>query len=171
LSEKRGKYMPRPLIRPTEQIETHSVLSLSPITDLTINLTDEAKMKLARLLRKPRSAHYMDTMKKLDVGGHVHNKAQTDDIINALRAEFPEIEMEGILLGVVAKCYLGDTYEVHSYDASGGIIKHFRQREAMPGGLEKARSLAAGGHYEFVEVYFDCLRAIGPGGEVSVIEI
>jgi hypothetical protein len=162
--------MPRPLIRPTEKTETHSVLSLSPKADTKVKLTDEAKMKITRLLRKPRSSSYMDAIKKLDAGGHVHNKSQTDDILNALRAEFPEVEIGDILLGVVAKCYLGDKYEVHSYDASGGIIKHFKCGEAMPGGLEKARSLAAGGHYEFVEVYFDCLRAIGPGGEVSVIE-
>jgi hypothetical protein len=162
--------MPKPLLRPTEQSDTRSVLSLSPKADTAKQLTEEAKMKIARLLRKPRSPRFMDTMRKLDIGGHVQNKAQTDDIINALRAEFPEIEIEDILLGVVSKCYLGDNYEVHSYNALGGIVKHYHSGEAMPGGLEKARSLAAGGHYEFVEVYTDCLRAIGPGGEVSVIE-
>ncbi len=161
--------MPKPMLRPTQQTHTDSVLSLRSNAAAKQELSEETKMKIDRLLRKPRSKKYMDIMRSLDAGGHVHNRKQTEDIINAIREEFPEVEIGGVLLGIVSKCYLGDDYEVHSLDAAGGIIEHFRQGQQMPGGMEKARSIAMRGGYEFIEVYVDCCRAVSSSGAVSVI--
>lgn len=164
--------MPKPMLRPVQQTQTESVLSLTNAAPKK-ELSEEAKMKLDRLLRKPRSKQYMDAMRSLDAGGHVHNRKQTEDIINAIRAEFPEVEIDGVLLGIAAKCYLEDpqiVYEVHSLDiVGGGIIEHFPEGQPMSDGMEKARSIAMRGGYAFIEVYSDCCRAVSSNGTVSVI--
>lgn len=128
------------------------------------------KMTLDRTLRKKRSKDYMDAMHRLDAGGHVHNQQKVDEIIGAIRNEFPEVELSGILLGYVSLCYLGKPYEVHTLDMTGQIIEHYKVGQSLPGGLEKARTLALRGGYEFIEVYVDCCRCISSTGAVSVIE-
>ncbi len=126
-------------------------------------------MKLDKLLRKSRSKEYMQALHKLDAGGHVHNQSKVNDIIDTLRNEFPELDISGIMLGIVSICYLGAPYEVHTLDISGQIIEHFKGGQILPGGLEKARSIAMRGGYDFIEVYIDCCRAISSNGTVSVI--
>lgn len=126
-------------------------------------------MKLDRILRRPRSKAYMEAMHKLDAGGHVHNADKVNDIIEVIRNEFPEIELQGILLGFVSICYLGKPYEVHTLDMTGSIIEHYKAGQPLPGGLEKARSMALRGGYDFIEVYVDCCRAVSSSGRVSVI--
>ena len=49
------------------------------------------------------------------------------------------------------------------------IIEHYKSGHVLPGGLEKARSIAMHGGYDFIEVYVDCCRAISSNGSVSVI--
>ena len=51
----------------------------------------------------------------------------------------------------------------------GGIIEHYKKGQILPNGLEKARTIAMRGGYEFIEVYVDHLRAISANGSVSVI--
>jgi hypothetical protein len=97
------------------------------------------KMKLDRLLRKPRSKQYMDALHKLDAGGHTHNQAKVTEIINTIKNEFPEVELNGILLGYVSICYLGKPYEVHTLDMTGEIIEHYKTGQSLPGGLEKSK--------------------------------
>lgn len=127
------------------------------------------KLQLNRLLRKSRSKEYMQAMHSLDAGGHVQNRQKVNEIIDALRNEFPELEIEAIMLGIVSICNLGEPYEVHTLDITGQIIEHYQRGHALPGGLEKARSIAMRGGYDFIEVYVDCCRAIGSNGSVSVI--
>ena len=115
------------------------------------------KMKLDRLLRKTRSKEYMQSLHKLDVGGHVHNQHKVNEIINTIHNEFPDI------------CHLGKPYEVHTLDITGQIIEHYKSGQLLPGGLEKAHSIALRGGYDFIEVYIDCCRAISANGTVSVI--
>lgn len=99
------------------------------------------------------------------------NAAERAAILAAIRAEFPEVlDLAGILIGVVAKCYLGDPYEVHTLMITGGVIEHYKRGEPLPDGMERARSLAARGGYEFVEVYTDVCRAISSDGSVSVVQ-
>ena len=128
------------------------------------------KLSLDRLLRKSRSKEYMDAIHQLDAGGHVHNKKEVNEIINTIKSEFPDVDINGILLGFVAKCYLGAPYEAHTLDLVGEIIEHYKQGETLPGGLDKAKSIALHGGYDFIEVYTDCCRAISSNGSVSVIK-
>lgn len=127
------------------------------------------RMQLDRLLRKPRSKEYMEAMHRLDAGGHVCNRHKANEIIDTIRNEFSDLEISGILLGVVAICYLGKPYEVHTLDITGQIIEHYKSGQTLPGGLEKARSIAMRGGYAFIEVYVDCCRAVSSNGAVSVI--
>lgn len=162
--------MPRPLLKqPQTQSRSESVLSASHRQEQTQQTQQMDKMKLDRLLRKPRSKEYMDALHKLDAGGHVHNQNKVNEIIDAIRSEFPEVEISGILLGYVSICYLGKPYEVHTLDMTGQIIEHYKAGQTLPGGLEKARSLALRGGYDFIEVYVDCCRCISSNGTVSVI--
>lgn len=161
--------MPKPMLRtPQTQAQSNNLLSA------TFNKQQEQhqqmdKVKLDRLLRRSRSKAYMDALHKLDAGGHVHNQNKVNEIINTIKSEFPEIELNGILLGYVAICYLGKPYEVHTLDITGGIIEHYKAGHILPNGMEKARSIAMRGGYDFIEVYVDCCRAISSTGVVSVI--
>ena len=165
-----GKEMPKPILRqPQTQTRTNTILSVTQNQHQKQQIQQMDKMKIDRLLRKTRSKEYMNALHKLDAGGHVHNQNKVNDIINTIRNEFPEIEISGILLGYVSICYLGKPYEVHTLDMTGEIIEHYKSGQNLPGGLEKARSIALRGGYDFIEVYVDCCRAISSNGSVSVI--
>lgn len=163
--------MPRPLIKAREEqkVDASSLLSATHSEVREKSSSQMDKMVLDRLLRKKRSKRYMEAMAKLDAGGHTMNKEEVDSLIADIRAECPEIDLPSLLLGIVAKCYLGEDFEVHSLDMIGRIITHYRAGTPMPDGLEKARSIAFRGGYEFIEVYADCCRAVSSSGEVSVI--
>lgn len=162
--------MPRPMLKqPQTQTQTGGILSATQQQSQKQQVQQMDKMKLDRLLRKTRSKEYMDALHKLDAGGHVHNQHKVNEIIDAIRNEFPEVEISGVLLGFVSICYLGKPYEVHTLDMTGQIIEHYKSGQTLPGGLEKARSIALRGGYDFIEVYIDCCRAISSNGSVSVI--
>ena len=159
--------MPRPMLRtPQNQVQKDSILSTACSNQKQQKMD---KMMIDRLLRKSRSNEYMDAIHKLDAGGHVHNQKQVDNIIVIVKGEFPEVEISGVLLGIVAICYLGEPYEVHILDVSREIIEHYKSGQRLPNGLEKARGIAIRGGYDFIEVYVDCCRAINADGSVAVI--
>lgn len=164
--------MPKPILgQPRTQTQTNSILSATQGTPTQqVQQTQQmSKVMLDRLLRKPRSKRYMDAMRSLDAGGHAHNQHKVDEIINAIREEFPEVSIQGVLLGVVSICYLGVPYEVHTMDVAGQIIEHYKAGEKLPDHMEKARGLALRGGYEYIEVYTDCCRCISSSGAVSVV--
>ena len=70
---------------------------------------------------------------------------------------------------MVSKCFLGDPYEVHTVDFTHTIIKHYKQGEVLPDGMEKARAIAARNIYMYIEVYTDHCCAISADGIVSII--
>ena len=86
--------MPRPMLRtPQQQTQTNSLLSTAPQQRQQMKQAQQLdKMKMDRLLRKPRSKAYMDAVHRLDAGGHVHNQNKVNGIIDAIREEFPEVE-------------------------------------------------------------------------------
>jgi hypothetical protein len=118
-------------------------------------------------LRRPRSGRYLDAIRQLDSGGAVVDAARMAAIRDAIGAEFPDGPASWPL-GWVAKCYLGAPYEVHILDLSGQIVRHFKQGEALTGGLERARGLAASGRYATIEVYSDRIVAIAMDGTTSI---
>ena len=164
--------MPRPmLLKPQQQTQTQTQTTLNTRQNLgqQQQLQQMDKMKLDKILRQKRSKAYMDALHKLDAGGHVHNQNKVNAIIRQITEEFPEVQLSGILLGYVSVCYLGAPYEVHTLDLTGQIIEHFKMGQTLPNGMEKARTIAMRGGYDFIEVYHDCVRAISSNGSVSVI--
>ena len=158
--------MPKPMLNP---YQSQKQTQTSHIMTSNLKQPQIDKLSLDRLLRKSRSKEYMDAIHQLDAGGHVHNIKEVNEIINTIKSEFPDVDINGILLGFVAKCYLGAPYEVHTLDLVGEIIEHYKRGETLPGGLDKAKSIALHGGYDFIEVYTDCCRAISSNGSVSVI--
>lgn len=162
--------MPKLMLRQSlDQRQTNNVLNIEQSQKQHNQQMD--KMNLDRLLRRARSKEYMDALHMLDAGGHVNNQKKVSEIINTIRNEFPEIEISSVLLGFVSKCYLGHPYEVHTLDMTGQIIEHYKAGQILPGGLEKARSIALRGGYDFIEVYVDCCRCISSTGAVSVVSV
>ena len=157
--------MPRPLLH-HQQKQEQNILSATAVTRKQNQLS---MVEVDYLLRKPRSKAYMQACQQLDAGGHTAIQQQVQDVISQIQGEFPDVELPGYLLGIVAKCYLGKPYEVHTLDMSCSIIEHYKQGQALPGGLEKARHLASMGSYAFIEVYTDCCRAVSEDGSVSVL--
>ncbi|MDU1465902.1 MAG: hypothetical protein E6892_03375 [Streptococcus mitis] len=159
--------MPKPILN---SYQSQQQTQASHIMTSNLKQPHIDKLSLDRLLRKSRSKEYMDAIHQLDAGGHVHNKKEVNEIINTIKSEFPDVDINGILLGFVAKCYLGAPYEAHTLDLVGEIIEHYKRGETLPGGLDKAKSIALHGGYDFIEVYTDCCRAISSNGSVSVIK-
>ena len=164
--------MPRPMLfKPQQNSRQDTVLSTRPSrTQAKQQDQQAARMMRDRLLRKKRSKAYMDAIARLDAGGHVHNQDKVNEIINTIRNEFPEVELDGNLAGIVSICYLGEPYEVHTLDFADCIIEHYKSGEALPNGMEKARGIAMHGGYEYIEVYSDRCCAVGEDGTVSVIK-
>lgn len=167
----RKKSMPKPIFKEKTQIKTEEPKLKTNRESHSLSKQKLNQMTQNRILRKKRSQEYMDAVHKLDAGGHIHNQYKVNAIINVLNNEFPELDLAGVLLGIVSKCYLGEPYEVHSLDITGGIIEHYVRGQGMPGLLEAARGIAEHGGYDFIEVYSDCYRAVAPNGTVAVIKL
>lgn len=124
--------------------------------------------QLALRLRQKRSPAYMAALQRLDAGAHVQNAAALQSLIDAIANEFPELAIDQRPMGIIAKCFLGEPYEVHRCDLDGSIIEHFERFRQMPPLYERGRALATHGAYVLIEVYADSLRAIGRDGSVAV---
>lgn len=157
--------MPRPIL--TEKTAQGQELDAEKYINAKF---DTGKTLLEKRLRKKRSSEYMEAIRKLDVGGCEQCKKQFDDCIEAIRNEFKDIPQSDQLIGLVAKCYLGQPYDVHTLDMSGGILVHYKVSENMPPLIETARSLALHGGYEYIEVYMNCLCAVKGDGSVSIVK-
>lgn len=121
-------------------------------------------------LRQRRSLAYVEAMQKLDAGAHVHDPSCVASLIEAIRQELPDIALEHLPVGIVAKCYLGAPHDVHSLDRDGSIVRHYKTSEGMPALLQRARSIASHGGYAFIEVYADKLIAVSASGDTSLVE-
>lgn len=161
--------MARFMMRPQQQQQQQVELSLQPQTRAKGN-TQLSQMQIDRILSRRRSKKYMDAVARLDAGGHMHNQHMVDAMIQLIREELPEIEIDIGPQGIVAQCFLGAPYEVHTLDVTGNIIEHYETYRRMPGLLEKARGLAKSGNYAFIEVYAHALRAVKADGTVATIK-
>lgn len=130
-----------------------------------------AEAEVARSLRRTRSKEFMQLIGVLDAGGPTCNQREVANMIAALHDELPLIELPAgrRLIGLVAVCHLGSPYEVHTLGLAEEIVRHYQRGEPLPGGMEKARSLALHGGYAYIEVYEDCCIAILPSGSTAVI--
>ncbi|SRR6266542_1036545 len=117
-----------------------------------------------RILLQKRSGKYLDTINKLDINNLTRTNG-FDELLDQIKEEFRTADIADILLGIVAQCFLGEDFEVHTLDFTASeIISHYRRGENLPLDLEKARNLALHPSYIFIEVYKDkiiCIRDDG----------
>jgi len=117
-----------------------------------------------RDILKKRSKKYLDLIAGLDAKTLTDTKGM-DDLIKAIQEEFGTAELADLPLGIVAKCFLGHPYEVHTLDLSRSqIVKHYKVNEAMEADFEKARTVAMHNAYALVEVYKDKIILIREDG-------
>lgn len=120
-----------------------------------------------RELLKKRSARYMELISGLDAKTLTDTKGITN-LIQTIQDEFGTADIANLPIGVLAKCFLGHPYEVHTLDLAGNqIVKHFKINETLPDGFEKARGLAKHNAYAFVEIYRDKVILIREDGSAS----
>lgn len=157
--------MPRPLLSRRE----NRVLNQLEVNKSRVSSKSMNPLKLEERLREKRSKEYIDAIRNLDSGDCSHRHG-FQEFIDCMKEEFSDIPTVELLVGVVAKCYLGEPYEVHALDMAGNILQHYKTNEPLPVGLEKARSLANHGSYEFIEVYSNHMVAIDHSGNASIIK-
>jgi hypothetical protein len=124
-------------------------------------------------LRRKRSSAYVDAMTRLDAGTHLHNahaSTATQALLDAIRQELPDLEIDALPVGIVAKCYLGAPFEVHCLTCAGNIIQHYKTGEALPHLLERARTLAQHPSYAFIEVYPKRLITVTASGQTAIVD-
>ncbi|MGZ7862159.1 hypothetical protein ACXVUH_00175 (plasmid) [Ligilactobacillus salivarius] len=158
--------MPRPLLN-SSKVKENSLFSSKSSTQNRQRFESSNES----FLRNKRSAEYMESISKLDNGGAEISNREISNIINTVKSELPDVEMSSLLEGIVAKCYLGDTYEVHTLDFTLSIVTHYKRDERLPANLEKARILAMNSQYQFVEVYSDKCCCVDSMGTVSVVKM
>jgi hypothetical protein len=116
-----------------------------------------------------RSAKYVKLMCSLDETS-LATVQGWQQLMHDVQEEFGDAGLASLPLGIVAKCFLGKAFEVHTIDLTGSqIIEHYKSGESMPGGLDRARALAMHNAYAFVEVYTDKLVLITEDGSTTLL--
>jgi len=123
-----------------------------------------------RGLLKKRSQKYLDLIASLDQKTLSETKG-IEELMKGLQEEFGTAELASLPIGIVAKCFLGDPYEVHRLDLTAQIIRHYKINESMEPDFEKARTLALHNAYALVEVYKEKLILIRLDGTASKTDI
>jgi hypothetical protein len=138
-----------------------------------ININTDKKSDLStgfisdRDILKKRSKKYLDLIAGLDSKTLSDTKGM-NQLIKAIQEEFGTVELVSLPLGIIAKCFLGHPYEVHTLDLSGSqIIKHYKSSETMEPDFEKARAVAQHNAYAMVEVYKDKIILIREDGTAT----
>lgn len=154
--------------RPLINVSQKSDIKLS--AEIQNRTTVQTGPALEKVLRQRRTKTYIETFTKLDAGEKTCHQHNIDQLIDMIRSEFPDLEPYQFPLGIIARCYLGNPYEVHTLDITLEIIQHYKKGEVLPQLMDRARRLAVHPSYEFIEIYSDTLRAISPNGDVAVIK-
>ena len=147
--------------------------------DSRASLASKAQLSPAALearLRQPRGAAYLAALTQIDSGGHVCGTAAVQSLLSALREEFPDLSIENYPVGIVAQCFLGAPFEVHTFNFGAqvqpsNVVRHYKTFESLPAPLEAARALALNPAYAFVEVYTDKLVPVAPNHTVSILSL
>ena len=119
-------------------------------------------------LRQQRSPAYVQAMARLDAGGHCCTRDAVEALIRQIELEMPEIVTSDLPIAILAECFLGSPYEVHTLDCVGQIVTHYKSHEVLPANLERGRALALHPAYAFVEIYPHKVIPVTATGIVSI---
>jgi hypothetical protein len=120
--------------------------SFDPVVTHRLGLRPQDHLK-----RKPRHAGIFKTLHALDTE---LDEVTRHEVARWVGEQYAA-EYGSVLLGLVAKCYLGSPYVDHRLDLFGAIVEHYAPSDPMPSPYENARMLARSGAYAFVEVHSD----------------
>lgn len=151
--------------------DTHSPSLTVDVRRQAPKTTSLSPAQVEQRLRQRRSRHYLEQMTRLDAGTHLQNASAIQELMDAITAEFPELGIDDRPIGIVSRCYLGPSFEVHICDLTGSIVEHFEHWRSMPPLFERARSLAVHGAYQLIEIYVSTVRAVSPDGSVAVLNV
>jgi hypothetical protein len=121
-----------------------------------------------RVLTEPRSNRYLRAVARLDAGGQL-GSVEIQKLVEDIHREFRD-RYASIPVGIIGKCYLGDPFEVHTLAVDNSIIEHYRVGQALPHGLDRARTLANSEAYLAIEVYTDRMVCVRADGSVVAME-
>ena len=99
----------------------------------------------------PRSAQIMEAVRNLDM---TQDTAYRAELIAWIERAYAD-RMGGILVGLFARCYLGEPYIDHRMSIEGAIIEHYTPSDPVPEPYRQARALARSPAYAYIEVYSD----------------
>ncbi|MBO1001863.1 hypothetical protein ACFSKI_11270 [Pseudogracilibacillus auburnensis] len=153
--------------RPLLHSKTNTQLSSRTESRTKVEYTGLA---LEKRLRQKRSLNYVNGFTQLDAGTVTCNHTEIDELIQKIKNEFSDLQPYHYPIGIIAKCYLGDDFIVHTLDTRLEIVKHYKKGEALPSEMDRGKSLALHPSYEFIEVYSDTLRAVSSNGNVAIIK-
>ncbi|UTR12031.1 hypothetical protein MM300_06995 [Evansella sp. LMS18] len=157
--------------RPLLNTQTNSKVNVKVDSSVeTRTMVEYTGLSLDKRLRQKRSHTYVEAMAKLDAGGVQCKHGEVAQLIQEIKNEFPDLQPYQFPIGIIAKCYLGNEYDVHTLDTKLDIIRHYKKGEGVPTELARGKSLALHPGYEFIEVYTDTLRAVNLRGDVSIIK-
>jgi hypothetical protein len=120
-----------------------------------------------RILQSARSRRYLDALGRMD-GRTALTPVQTAAIADGIRREFDE-KWCSTPLAILAICYLGHPFEVHTLTQGAAIIEHYRSADPLPAHIERARPLARSDKFACIEIYPDRLVAVMPDGTAAVV--
>ena len=160
--------MPKPMLKqPRMREQTNNILSAAYQQEQKEESAQMDKMKLDRLLRKPRSKKYMDALNKLDAGGHTHNQSQVKEIIE-------EHEKLGASVIGVEKVDWKDVpkYGTVSGEAINDRLYKVEKMQEKPKVEETKSNLAISDRHVLMPDLFDFLANTKPGkgGEIQVTD-
>ncbi|WP_028549013.1 hypothetical protein [Paenibacillus sp. UNC451MF] len=154
--------MRKPIINASQKVDLQ--LKTDTVTRTTVELTGLA---LEKRLKQKRSQAFVESMVKLDAMGAICDHSKVQELIQSIHNEFGELKPHQFLIGIVAECFLGSPYEVHTLDLRQEIVQHYKVGEPLPSGMEKARELAKHPSYAYIEVYTDHIGAVSSTGYVA----
>lgn len=161
--------MPKPIFNLNQEQNIQIDINLSKKNASKI---DERVLK--ERLRKKRSSKYIEAIKSLDVGDVKMSEKEKNELLDIVKEEFSDVSLnivdEASLVGILAKCYLGHPYEVHTLSFMGFIIKHYTINEELPKGFEVGRALCLHPQYEFIEIYDNFIVGVYIDGSTSIVQ-
>jgi len=126
--------------------------SLTPNTAPSQALAPAVVTSFERSRRSPpRSHEVMQAVRNLDM---TQDAAYRANLISWIEQAYID-RMGGLLIGLFARCHLGEPYIDHRMTVAGRIVEHRRRAAPLPDRSRGARAPARSPVYAYIEVYGD----------------
>lgn len=118
-----------------------------------------------RARRVPRSRDILQAVVDIDVATDPLTRKQLTEWLK----ETYDLRGGGQLVGLFAKCHLGDPYVDHRLALIGDILDHYAPTDTVPEPYAKARAFARNDAYLYIEIYADgAVVPVRPNGDIAL---